>query len=341
MKIVVDNKIPFIGCRLVNMPATDVVFLPPSEITREKVTDADALVVRTRTRCDAALLEGSKVRLVTTATIGTDHIDLPWCAANGIKVENAAGCNAPGVAQYVWSSLIRNCIFEKGYTPKIGVVGLGHVGSIVADWGHRLGAEILVCDPPRNRMGVDREDYLPLETLLKECDALTLHVPLTKDGDDATFHLIGKNELVLMKSGSVLVNTSRGSVVNNSDWMDHLKDNADAKAIIDVWEGEPNINRELLDRATIATPHIAGYSYEGKQRATRMALESLNRFFGMEISTDGLCVDYNPSEMSFPPNFADIIKESYNPYTDDSALRANPGAFEKLRSDYDYRHEPK
>lgn len=335
MKFIVDDKIPFIEGRL--EPFGEVKYVAPGKITSDVVKDADALIVRTRTRCDKTLLKDSGVSLVATATIGTDHIDSEWCEANGITVRNAAGCNAPGVAQYVWSSLLR-----KGFDPgrhTLGVIGHGHVGSIVTDWGERLGARVLVCDPPRKDAGYTDRLYLPIETLLKECDAVTLHTPLTAEGEYPTHHLIDACMLGMMKKGSILINSSRGPVVDNEAWARHLGETG-ATGIIDVWEGEPDISRLLLDAASIATPHIAGYSYEGKQRATRMALEAVNRHFGISASTEGLCGQYNAPEKEFTDITAQIIKSSYDPEADTAALRRSPADFERLRSDYIYRHEP-
>lgn len=335
MKFIIDNKIPFISGRL--EPFGDVFYSSPEDITPELVRDADAIIVRTRTKCDAALLGESSVKLVATATIGTDHIDIPWCESNGISVRNAAGCNAPGVAQYVWSSLLAH-----GFNPEsdtLGVIGYGHVGSIVAGWGRALGARILVCDPPRKDAGYADCDYIPMERALAESDAVTIHTPLTRDGNHPTFHLIGKNELNMLKDGAVLVNTARGPVVDNDAWLRHLEAKR-TEAIIDVWEGEPKISIPLLEKAYVATPHIAGYSSEGKQRATRMALTAVGEFFNLPIDTSGLCGEYVSPGNVFPTGAAQIIMDSYNPFADTDALRADPSAFEKLRSEYDYRHEP-
>lgn len=335
MKFIVDNKIPFIEGRLEN--SGEVIYCAPDKIDAALVKDADAIITRTRTRCDEKLLKGSNVKLVATATIGTDHIDIPWCEANGVTIRNAAGCNAPGVAQYVWSSLLR-----EGFDPSsstIGIVGYGHVGSLVAEWGRALGARILVCDPPRQEEGYIDNDYIPLTQLLEESDAVTLHTPLTKTGKHPTFHLIGERELSMLKPGAFLINTSRGPVVDNKAWLPHLENNR-SRAIIDVWENEPGISLPLLEAATIATPHIAGYSFEGKQRATRMALRAVADFFNLQIPTDDLCGDYVFPENGFPENAPAVIMDSYNPFADMEVLRNNPGFFEKLRGDYDYRHEP-
>ena len=336
MKFIIDNKIPFIAGRLENAGA-EVVYADPAGFTPDLVADADALIVRTRTKCDRSLLEGSKVRLVATATIGTDHIDIPWCGANGITVRNAAGCNAPGVAQYVWSSLLR-----LGFRPgrdTLGVVGHGHVGSIVTEWGRRMGARVIVCDPPRKRTGMTDNDYLSLRQVLAQADAVTLHTPLTKTGDDATYHIFGDEEFAAMHRDAILVNSSRGPVVDNAAWLRHIRSGG-GKAVIDTWEGEPSINLDLLKAATVATPHIAGYSLEGKQRATRMALQAVEEFFGISVDVSGLCGPYVSPGDAFPLDATARIIASYNPLLDTAALKAAPGDFERLRGDYDYRREP-
>ncbi len=333
MKIIVDNKIPFIQGRLESLG--EVVYADPFAFTPQLVKDADALIIRTRTHCNEALLDGSSVKLVATATIGTDQIDIPWCEANGITVENAAGCNAPGVAQYVWSSLLRNGFDPTCHT--LGVVGKGNIGSIVAGWGRRLGANVIVCDPPRQKAGHRDEDYLPLEEVLTKADAVTLHTPLTKDGDDPTYHLISEPQLRLMKPGVILVNAARGPVVDNRAWSEWL-DKGLGKGVVDVWEGEPDIDKKLLSKAIIATPHIAGYSREGKERATRMVLEAVERKFGVTLDKSGLEGAYVAPTDYIDPT---AIIESYNPDFDTERLRSHPENFEQLRSDYDYRREVK
>lgn len=333
MKFIIDNKIPFIKGRL--EPVGEVVYTDPDAFSPELVKDADCLIVRTRTRCDSNLLEGTSVKLIATATIGTDHIDLQWCEKNGIKVVNAAGCNAPGVAQYVWSSLLRN-----GFDPEVhtlGVVGKGNIGSIVTDWGRRSGANILVSDPPRKESGLSDEDYIPLEELLKKSDAVTLHTPLTLNGAHPTHHLISAKELDMMKPGAILINAARGPVADNEALTGWVRSGR-GKTVIDVWENEPDINRRLLGESVVATPHIAGYSREGKERATRMVLESVEQFFGITVDKSGLEGAYILPEGKISP---EIILDSYDPAVDTEALRKNPENFEKLRSDYDYRHEPK
>lgn len=343
-KIRIDENIPYMRGRLED--AADVIYADQNDFSPESVKECDALIVRTRTKCDSSLLDDTKVKVVATATIGTDHIDLQYCREKGIKLENAPGCNAPGVAQYVWS-----CILHLGFNPKrgkIGIIGCGNVGSLIAEWGLLLGCEILVSDPPKSQAAeATGTRWLPsvkagkgtireaeLEEILKECDVVTLHTPLTFEGEHATFHLIGKEELDKMKPGVILVNAARGPVVDNKDLKEALQ-NGCIQAVLDTWEKEPTLDPELLDKTAIATPHIAGYSRQGKERATRMTIEAMERFFGFKAHTEGLTGKYRlPDQLT-----EETIIKSYNPYTDDAALRNEPGSFETLRHDYHYREE--
>lgn len=340
MKFAVDENIPYIAGRL--EPLGEVIYLDQNAFTPERVADRDALLIRTRTRCNKALLEGSRTRLVATATIGVDQIDIPWCESAGITVCNSPGCNAPAVAQYVWAAV--NCLLTGGdgvadlSGKRVGVVGCGHVGGIVADWGRRFGADVVVSDPPRERAGF-ADNYLPLDELLATSDIITLHTPLTRTGEDATFHLIGERELSLLKDGAILVNAARGPVVDSKALKEAVCSPADGRGllrtIIDTWEGEPALDEDLLRLVDIGTFHIAGYSREGKERATRMVLEAVERRFGVSVDKSGLEGDYRPD----PELTLADVAASYDPRVDHRALLASPGAFEQLRHDYDYRKE--
>lgn len=329
MKVIADNNIPFLRGRLEGV--AEVEYVDQWGFTPEIVKDADALLIRTRTRCDEKLLGDSRVRLIATATIGMDQIDRAWCEERGIKVRNAPGCNAPGVAQYVWSSLLR-----LGFRPgrdTLGIVGCGNVGSIVRDWGKRLGAAVLISDPPKEEAGVEG-DYSALEELLERSDAVTLHTPLTRDIRHATYHLIGERELGLIGKGKILVNAARGPVVDFSALKREVCSGR-LRAVIDTWEGEPAVDDELLRAAAYGTFHIAGYSREGKERATRMVLEALEDEFGIKVDKSGLTGRYSePADLS-----AEKIIASYDPMVDTKALRAAPGDFDRLRRDYPYRRE--
>lgn len=331
MRIIADNAIPFLEGRF--SPRDEIIYLPGEKISPDDVKEADALIVRTRTKCNEHLLKGSKVKIVASATIGLDHIDKEWCKLNGIKIFNAPGCNAPGVAQYVYSSL-----FFSGFKPSchtLGIVGFGNVGNIVRDWATQMGIKTLVTDDPRKNAGFKDIEYLPPDYVLANSDAVTLHVPFTKAGDNPTYHLIGEKELSLMKPGSWIVNSSRGGVVDEDALKLFLR-NGSLKAIVDVWENEPEIDEELLSLVEIGTPHIAGYSEEGKRRGSRMALEAVAENLDMEISLNGLeC--YPSFSGSVTPS---LIMNSYDPRKDYQSLVQDIKKFETLRNKYKYRHEP-
>lgn len=336
MKIIIDDNIPFIKGRL-EKAGVECVYVDQFGFTPELVRDADAMIIRTRTRCDETLLSGSNVRFIATATIGMDQFDLPWCEANGITTRNAPGCNAPGVAQYVWSALLRSGFDPKKHT--LGIVGCGNVGTIVAEWGRALGAHILVNDPPKASLAPRPSFHAPfqsLETILKEADAVTLHTPYTATGQYPTHHLISADGLSLLKPGAILVNAARGPVIDTQAVKQAVKEGR-IKAIIDTWEGEPQADPELIDLADIATFHIAGYSREGKQRATRMALQALADHFNLDLDLTDLAAPYIPGN---PPTAEEILT-SYDPFADSSALKAEPQKFDTLRAKYNYRPEPK
>lgn len=331
MKILADENIPYLRGRL-EKSGFQVDYLDQNAFTPELAADADALLIRTRTRIDAPLMERSKARLVATATIGMDQFDMDYCRRAPFKVRNSPGCNAPAVAQWVWSCLLRMGMEPGRHT--VGVVGKGNVGGIVADWGRRLGFRILVCDPPRARMGMDDDDYLSLEELLRQSDAVTFHTPLTRTGPDATLHLADAARLSLLKTGALVLNAARGPVVDNESLAAELRSGR-LRAAIDTWEGEPRLNSDLLALADYATFHIAGYSRQGKERATRMVLEAVEDEFGVEVDKSGLEGPYRePRELT-----PEAILSSYDPAADTQALRAAPEEFERLRHDYAYREE--
>lgn len=336
MKIIADRFIPFLQGRLEGI--ADICYIDPAEFTPQRVRDADALLIRTRTRCNAELLEGSAVRFIATCTIGMDQFDLPWCHSAGIATANAPGCNAPGVAQYVWAALLR-----AGMTPgkhRIGVVGYGNVGRIVAEWGEALGFEMLLNDPPLLETGKLPEkihgQFADLDTLLAECDAVTFHTPLTKSGAHPTHHLFSDSKVALLPRGGIIVNAARGPVTSTDALLKAHRER-DTRLIVDTWEGEPHISRPLLDASLFGTFHIAGYSLQGKQRATRMAVEALCRHFSLPmLDVSDLAAPYRPGCAVT----ADEILRSYDPATDTEALRRDPEMFEAMRDHYRFRSEP-
>lgn len=330
LNVIIERNIPFIAGLL--EPYAEVRYLPADEIVPAAVRDADALIVRTRTRCDAALLAGSRCRFIATATIGMDHIDCDWCAANGITVANAPGCNAPAVAQYVFASMLRLVNRPLGqYT--IGVVGAGHVGSIVQRWAKALDMRVLVCDPPRSR-SEGGNGWSTIGEIAEKCDIITFHVPLTRVGDDATWHMADATFFASLRRSPIVINSARGAVVDTAALVSALDCGRVGEAVIDCWEGEPDISPELLRRAKIATPHIAGYSYEGKVRATRMTLDALTSYFRLpEIAMAETPVAIARAVSPI------AVMHSYDPVVDTAVLKADPSAFESLRNGYRYRRE--
>ena len=340
MKIVADIDVPFLTG--VFEPYAEVVYKKGLEICREDVIDADVLVTRTRTRCDAALLEGTAVKMIATATIGMDHIDLDYCRCHGIEVTNAAGCNAGGVMQYVFSALYgvaaRKGIKIDGST--IGIIGVGQVGSKVEAMAEYLGFRILRCDPPRAK-AEGPEGFCSLEHLLTESDVVTLHVPL----DDMTRGMANADFFTLMKPGSIFINAARGEVVNEQALIEAAP--KFGAIVIDTWNNEPDVNEELVDMVDIATPHIAGYTYQGKQNGTALAVRAIARHFGIENLYDFYpeadVEGHEPVLLDLKGKthgeIAAVFQYNYPIFTDDFRFRMEPHHFEKLRTEYQYRRE--
>lgn len=329
MKTIIEANIPYIQGLI--EPYSEVEYLESEDITPEAVRDADALLVRTRTRCDEALLGGSRVTFVGTATIGLDHIDLPWCAAHGIEAVNAPGCNAPAVAQWVLAVVARMMTKTPADTV-LGIVGVGHVGSIVENWARAIGFNVLRCDPPRRR--AEGGDFIALNELIARADIVTLHTPLYREGPDATYHMVDARLISALRPNAILLNAARGAIFHTEEVLRALSARPDVRLAIDCWEGEPQLNEQLLRRAEIATPHIAGYSLEGKHRATSLVVSALARHFGLPIDLGHI----DMGTASRPS--LQRIAQSYDPMPDDAALRAEPTALERLRNRYPLRPEP-
>ena len=332
MRVVVDSHIPNI--RGLIEPRAEVLYLEPGDITRDAVKDADALIVRTRTRCNADLLDGSRVRFIGSATIGTDHIDLDYCAHHGISVRNAQGCNAPAVAQWVFAAIAawmqaRDMTSTDGLT--LGIVGVGHIGSIVARWGRELGFTTLLNDPPReNRDGSFDDIFMPLDELQRHCDIITFHTPLTRDGQWPTWHLCDQSFLDGLARCRLLLNAARGPIADNAALLNWHGDIG-----LDCWENEPNISTALLEKAIVATPHIAGYSAEGKQRGTAMMLAALNEFYSWDIPLPTIAAPATGAAQVT----LDGIAASYDIMADTTTLKTDPAAFESQRNNYQHRRE--
>lgn len=328
MKIIIDKAIPFI--KGVLEPYAEVIYADGEAFDATTVAEAQALIIRTRTRCNRALLEGSKVEIIATATIGFDHIDLDYCARRGIKVVTAAGCNARGVLQWVASVLVM-LSQKQGFEPHqrtIGIVGVGNVGKLVKSYAESWGFKVICCDPPRQER--EKLDFVSLEQLIPQADILTLHTPL----NSTTRGLINSANLVHLHHGATIINASRGEVAQTEALL-----REDLTCAIDVWEREPNIDKRLLAKAIVATPHIAGYSKQGKANATSMVVEAIARHFALPI------VGWYPAGIKkslAQPIDWQTLKQTICAYCDieqQSAGLKNGGEFEQLRNNYNYREE--
>ncbi len=332
----------------------DVTILDGRAMTADDVRDADILAIRSTTVVNRALLEGSRVRFVGTATIGTDHIDRAWVESAGIHWCYAPGCNANSVSEYLTAALL--CLVERhglrleGRT--IGVIGVGNVGRRVAAKAEALGMRVLRNDPPRERAESPTNAYTPLRTLLAEADYVTLHVPLTGAGPDATRRMVDAGFLSAMKPGAVFVNAARGGVMVTADLLAALGDGRVSHAVIDTWEGEPNFSPDLLARADLATPHIAGHSFEGKVQGTVMVYEAACRF--LAVSPSWTAAEHLPPPLvpdiriraaarNDEPALREVVRQVYDIEADDARLRAacadRPSHFDRLRKQYPMRRE--
>lgn len=340
MKIVADKNIPFLEG--VFEPYAEVIYSAGEDICRNDLLDADALIIRTRTRCNEELLSGTSVKVIATATIGLDHIDLDYCREAGIEVYNAEGCNAGGVMQYVFSALYgvaaRKSI--KLDDAVFGIIGVGNVGKKVEALARYLGFKVLCCDPPREgREGP--EGFCSLEYLLSHSNIVTLHVPL----DGTTRNMADENFFAQMLPGSIFINAARGEIVDENALKEAMPKLG--AVIIDTWNNEPDVDEDLIDMVDIATPHIAGYSYQGKQNGTAYAVQAVAGKFGIEPLLDFFPED--PAQEHAPVRLdlkgknqgetAALFQYNYPIFADDFRFRMEPGNFEKMRSQYKYRRE--
>jgi erythronate-4-phosphate dehydrogenase len=347
MKIVADNKIPFL--KGVLEPFADVIYLPGGEITREDLMDADALITRTRTKCNEKLLVGTNVKFIATATIGYDHIDTKWCETNGIHWTNASGCNSGSVYQYIASVLV---VLSKKYgfdfaDRSLGIIGVGNVGRKIVKLGEWLGMRVLLNDPPRSR----KEGpcgFVSLEGITRECDIITCHVPLNMDGIDKTYHLIDGKLLQKLNPNTILINCSRGEVVDSQALKSVLKEKRIAAVTLDVWENEPDIDAELVKLLDVATPHIAGYSADGKANGTSMSVQALSKFFNLPLTRwfaediplpEKVALTIDCKGKTLQEIVSEAILFTFDVAADDRRLRTSLDTFEKQRGNYPLRRE--
>jgi erythronate-4-phosphate dehydrogenase len=349
IKIVADSKIPLL--KGVFEPYAEIVYLHPSEITNENIIDADALLIRTRTKCNSILLDGTNVKFIATATIGYDHIDTSYCESKNIKWINAPGCNSSSVMQYVASSLLtiasRKNLDLSEMT--IGIVGVGNVGNKVARFSEALGMKVLLNDPPRERVE-GKGKFVPLEELINRCNIITLHVPLIKEGIDKTFHFADEAFFSKLNERIIFINTSRGEVVDTSALKNAIEKKIISASVLDVWENEPEIDLDLLNMVDIATPHIAGYSVDGKANGTAICVRGLSAFFNLDLNNDwypsSVPLPNNPKELTIECQgksnqeiLPEIILLTYDLTKDDATLRKSVDTFEKQRNEYPIRRE--
>ncbi|MFI7857600.1 MULTISPECIES: 4-phosphoerythronate dehydrogenase PdxB [Pseudomonas] len=353
MLIVADENIPLLDAFFEGFG--EIRRYPGRSLDAASVKDADVLLVRSVTKVDRQLLEGSKVRFVGTCTIGTDHLDLDYFAHAGIHWSSAPGCNARGVVDYVLGSLLTLAeldgvaLSQRTY----GVVGAGEVGGRLVRVLRGLGWKVLVCDPLRQ--ATEGGDFVSLATLLEQSDVISLHTPLQRGGEHPTWHLLGQPQLAQLRSGAWLINASRGAVVDNAALRELLLDRQDVHAVLDVWEGEPQVDLELADLCTLATPHIAGYSLDGRQRGTAQIYQALCHFLG-EAQKVRLADLLPPSPLahieidgSADPDWAlaTLCRAVYDPRRDDADLRRSlsddaakqRAGFDQLRKQYPARRE--
>ncbi|MDE7024371.1 MAG: 4-phosphoerythronate dehydrogenase [Paramuribaculum sp.] len=331
INVIIEANIPY-SHSILEPLGVNVSYLQPHQITPEAMRNTDALITRTRTHCNEKLLSHSKCSMIASATIGLDHVDKQWCSDHGIEVANAPGCNAPAVAQYVFASIMALKGADlSGLT--LGIVGVGNVGKIVQRWAESFGMKLLLCDPPRQQ--AEGGLWHTMEQIALEADIITFHTPLTANEPYSTYHLCNASFLNQCTNKPVIINAARGGIVHTQALVDALANGIVSHAVIDCWEHEPDISPELLNAAIIATPHIAGYSKQGKIRATNMALNAVARHFQLPPLTFT-----HPTPGPAPHNVdACDVMLSYNPAADTHALKNAPALFEELRNNYHLRNE--
>ena len=353
MRIVADENIPLLDEFFAAFG--EIRRLPGRTLERDALGDAQLLLVRSVTRVDEALLAGSAVRFVGTCTIGTDHLDLDYLQRQGIAWASAPGCNARGVVDYVLGSLL--VLAEDAGVAlaerRFGIVGAGQVGERLAQVMRGLGWRVEVCDPPRARAG--ETGFVSLDEILTRCDVISLHTPLARDGQDATWHLLDETRLANLRPGTWLINASRGGVVDNQALNRVLQQRSDLRAVLDVWEGEPQVDVELARRCRLATPHIAGYSLDGKLRGSEQIYQALCAWLGQPAALR--LADMSPAQWlpqlvldaDCPPDWAlvTLCRAVYDPRRDsadfvrslDADVEQRRLAFDALRKHYPMRRE--
>jgi erythronate-4-phosphate dehydrogenase len=354
VRIVADENIPF--AREAFGTLGHVTLARGRVLSAGQVAGADLLFVRSVTSVGAALLDGSPVRFVGSATAGTDHVDIEYLERRGIAFAAAPGSNANSVGEYMaaaWLAVAtRKGVRLDGLT--VGIIGAGHTGSAAEAKTRALGMRPVLNDPPLARKTGDPK-YRPLDEVLC-CDIITCHTPLTRDGPDPTYHLAGEAFFARVKPGAWFCNAGRGEVADSAALRAAIDSGRLGAAILDVWEEEPRIDPDLLQKVDIGTPHIAGYSYDGKVNGTAMVYEAACEFLGVEPAWGAREALPAPAVEHLDVNAAgrpdeevlhDIVSRVYSVERDDEALRRTvamapaerAGEFDRLRKDYPRRRE--
>ncbi|MFT5218880.1 MAG: erythronate-4-phosphate dehydrogenase [Planctomycetota bacterium] len=353
MIIIADQNIPQVADAFADLG--EVRLLPGRDIRNQHLKECDCLIIRTVTRVDAELIANTPVKFIGSATIGTDHVDLDLLKTCGITFTNAAGCNAEAASEYVISGIFA-LAKQKGIDPfkrKAGIIGFGNVGSRLFDKLDTLGIECLVNDPPLQLSGKSKQRFVDLNTIINECDLISLHTPLTRTGTHPSFHLFGYERLGRLRENCLLVNAARGEVIDNPALIKVLDERKDLTVFLDTWENEPTVSRELLARVDLATPHIAGYSVEGRLRGTQMVLDAACRFFNQSSSWQMTSLLPEPITLELPSTHSDLdfwqnlFIRHFDISRDDKAFKAGMGLndadfgqlFESLRRVYPDRLE--
>lgn len=335
-RIIIESHIPHISGIL--EPHAHVLYLKPEEITQQACLQADALIIRTRTHCTPELLDNTPIQLIATATSGTDHIDLDYCQTEGITVSSAAGSNAWAVVQWTISALMQiDRHAENSITQStVGIVGAGNVGARLADTLSIYGVRVLLYDPPLQEQGVPHLNTL--EEIKNECDIITLHVPHTTQTNHPTHHLIHRDLLNRLRKKPYIINASRGGVIDDYQLLDALQRKKIRGYCLDVYEEEPLPPIPLLEAALIATPHIAGYSIEGKKNATAAAIRAVQHHFDLpEITLKADETEEKPPFLG--AHSLHELAKTYDILRDSRTLKAQPHNLEPLRNQYAYRHD--
>ncbi len=347
LRFVADDRIPFL--KGVLEPYGQVQYLPGKDISRTHLIGTDGLIIRTRTRVTESLINNTGLKIIATATIGTDHIDIEACGNNQVKWVNAPGCNSGSVYQYVAAALVflarKHKFLFNNLT--LGIIGVGNVGSKIERLAGTLGCKVLLNDPPRSRVEGGKK-FTGLKQVLEESDIISFHVPLNSEGTDKTVNMLDRSLLRLVKKEAFIINTSRGEIIVEEDLKKALRSGTLKGAVLDVWNNEPDIDAELLKLVEIGTPHIAGYSLDGKANGTSQVICSLSKFFKLNLDA------WYPNVIPPPDNNIIYLgntagteqellqKAIYNTYSielDDMVFRSDPGAFELLRGNYPPRRE--